>query len=542
MNFGVVSWLLGQICWLLAGAMIFSLPWSFPICGVVDAFDARGFWGITGAAVATATIGGLFAFFGYPHRKDPLYRKEAFAVVGLAWILATLLGSLPFLLSGTCGRKDSEGRAIPLGVIDAIFESASGFTDTGASVLTDVENPELVPRSVLFWRSQSHFIGGLGIIVLFVAILGVGSASRALMQSEIPALAQTRPYALSQHTAWAFAGIYLGLTFILVILLLFAGLSPFEALCHAFGTVATGGFSTRNASIAGFNNWTVELIIVLFMILGSTNFVLLYWLVHSEPKRLLVDPEFRTYLAVIALASVLVGVGGLASGDFSDPVVAVRKSVFQVVAIVSTTGFTIDDFDKWNTFSRAVLITLMFVGGCSCSTSGSLKVIRHLLLSKTLHLELERTFRPNVVRHIRLGTRVIQEPEIRVQILVYFSLIAIIFLTAWLALVAAEPDHRWSILAGVGPKEAGIRGGEPSTFAQPVDAVALRRAKLVDCASAVATCLNGVGPGLGIVGPARNFADLQPMSKLVLVAAMLLGRLEVYPILLLFSVRFWRRI
>ncbi|MCS7237334.1 MAG: TrkH family potassium uptake protein [Thermoguttaceae bacterium] len=522
--------------------MIFSLPWSLPIFGVVESFDPRGFWGIGGAAAATAAVGSLFALVGYKHRKDPLFRKEALAVVGLAWILATVLGALPFLFSRTCGRRDAEGRPVPLSLVDAIFESASGFTDTGASILTDVEDPQLVPRSVLFWRSESHFIGGLGIIVLFVAILGVGSASRALMQSEIPALAQTRPYALSQHTAWVFGGIYLGLTFILVILLVVAGLGPFEALCHAFGTVATGGFSTRNASIAAFGNWAVELFITLFMILGSTNFVLLYWLVYSQPKRLLVDPEFRTYLFVIALAILVVGGMGFALGDFPDPVTALRKSAFQVVAIISTTGFTIDDFDQWNTLSRAILLTLMFVGGCSCSTSGSLKVIRHLLLSKILRLELERTFRPNVVRHIRVGARVIQEPEIRVQILVYFSLIAIIFLAAWLALVAVEPDRQWASATGLAalPKSVESSSEPPGTV--HADPVALLRAKLVDCASAVATCLNGVGPGLGFVGPARNFADLQPMSKLVLVAVMLLGRLEVYPILVLFSLRFWRRI
>lgn len=540
MNLGIVLWLLGQICWLLAGAMVFSLPWSFPLFGVVDQFDGRGFWGVGGAALVTAAIGTLLGWLGYRHRGDPLYRKEALAVVGIAWILATLLGALPYLLSGTCGRRDATGRPVPLSVVDAIFESASGFSETGATVLTDVEDPELVPRSVLFWRSETHFIGGLGIIVLFVAILGVGSASRALMQSEIPALAQTRPYALSQRSAWAFGGIYLGLNVVLIVLLLAAGLGVFDALCHAFATVATGGFSTRNASIAAFDNWWVELIIIVFMILGSTNFVLLYTVIHSRPAQLVYDPEFRTYLAVIVTAMVCVVLAGIIAGDFPDFVTAMRQGMFQVVTIISTTGFTTADFDRWNTFSRAVLLTLMFIGGCACSTSGSLKIIRHLLLSKILRLELERVFRPNVVRHIRLGNRVIQEQEIRLQVLVYFALVGVIFVTAWLIVVAAEagPHPRHKVTPALTAADAPLQGSDQTGDAADVS---LRRVQLVDYASAVASCLNNIGPGLGVVGPARNFADLHPTSKIVLTVVMLLGRLEVYPILVLFSLRFWRR-
>ncbi len=540
MKLGIVVWLLAQICWLLAGAMVFSLPWSLPVLGAVDQFDARGFWGVGTAAVITAGVGALLALAGRRHRSEPLYRKEALAVVALGWILASLLGALPFLLSGTCTQKDGEGRPIPITILDAIFESTSGFTNTGATVLTDVEDLKLVPRSVLFWRAETHFIGGLGIIVLFVAILGVGSASRTLMQTEVPALAQTRPYALSQHSAWAFGSIYLGLTLILISLLLIAGLGLFDALCHAFATVATGGFSTRNASIAAFDNWAVEVITILFMILGSTNFVLLYMIVHSQPSRLFYDPEFRTYLGVILVAVSTVAVTGMIAGDFPDVITAIRRSSFQVVAIVSTTGFTIADYDQWSTLSRAVILTLMFVGGCACSTSGSLKIIRHLLLWKILRLELERTFRPNVVRHIRLGVRVIQEPEIRLQILVYFALVGVIFMSAWLILVAAEPDSQWSG-ATFRPPHASEQTTESSGAKEVRAGPGLTRVKLLDCASAVASCLNCVGPGLGLVGPARNFADLQPMSKIVLIVVMLLGRLEVYPILVLLSVRFWRR-
>jgi trk system potassium uptake protein TrkH len=542
MNFGVVCWLLGQICWLLAGAMVFSLPWSFPLLGEVKAFDYRGFFGILLATLMTAGIGAFLAFLGQKHRNQPLYRKEAMAVVGLGWILASLVGALPYLLSGTALGRDPLGKPVPMTVVDAIFESVSGFTDTGASVLTDVEDHELVPRSVLFWRSETHFIGGLGIVVLFVAVLGVGSASKALMQSEIPALVQTRTYALSQHSARAFGGIYVALTIILALLLMLAGLRPFDALCHAFGTVATGGFSTRNESIAAFQSWPIELIITVFMILGSTNFVLLYHVVLFGPGRLFSDPEFRTYLATISLAVSAVVLAGVIYGDFPDLLTGLRQSLFQVTAIISTTGFSVVDFDRWNGFSQAILLTVMFIGGCACSTSGSLKIIRHILLSKILSLELERTFRPNVVRHIRLGNRVIQEPEIRLQILLYFALIGMIFVAAWLALMAVEPDSTWHTTLMSKSDQSLVRSNMLlGPEGVPTGSHNLK-AKLIDCASAVATCVNSVGPGLGVVGPTKNYSQLQPASKLILAVIMLLGRLEVFPILVLLSPRFWRRL
>jgi trk system potassium uptake protein TrkH len=542
MNLGVVSWLLAKISWLLAVAMLFSLPWSFPWFGEVTHFELRGFLGVGAAACLTAAVGGILAFFGYKQRYQPLFRKEAMAVVGLGWILSTLVGALPFVLSGTATGRDDAGRPIPMSFVDAVFESASGFTDTGASVLSDVEDPELVPRSVLFWRSETHFIGGLGIIVLFVAVLGVGSASKALMQTEIPALVQTRTYALSQHSAWAFGSIYVVLTLSLVVALVLAGLRPFDALCHAFGTVATGGFSTRNASIAAFDNWMVEAIIAVFMVLGSTNFVLLYHVALFGPLRLVRDSEFRTYLGVIGVASVAVVLWGLVYGDFTDVFTALRRGIVQVICIVSTTGFTTADFDKWNGLSQAVLVALMFVGGCACSTSGSLKIVRHILLSKILRLELERSFRPNVVRHIRIGTKVIQEPEIRLQILLYFALIGVIFTSAWLALVALEPDEKWFPMNRPATCSFPNGAATASQTLPPLEEPSPQGRKLIDCASAVATCLNGVGPGLGIVGPTRNYLPLHPLSKLVLVVVMLLGRLEVFPILVLFSSRFWRRI
>jgi trk system potassium uptake protein TrkH len=542
MNLGVVLWLLGQICWLLAGAMIVSLPWSFPIFGEVSTFDYRGFFGLLSASLLTAGVGAILAFLGHRQREQPLYRKEAMAVVGLGWILASLVGALPYLLSGTALGRDRSGMAVPMTLVDAIFESVSGFTNTGASVLTDVEDRELVPRSVLFWRSETHFIGGLGIIVLFVAVLGVGSASKALMQSEIPALVQTRTYALSQHSARAFGSIYVGLTVILAIILMLAGLRPFDALCHAFGTVATGGFSTRNASVAGFGSWPIELIITVFMILASTNFVLLYHVVLFGPGRLLSDPEFRTYLTIISVSILAVTIAGLSYGDFPDLATGLRHGVFQVTAIISTTGFTVVDFDKWNSFSQAILLTTMFIGGCACSTSGSLKIIRYILLGKILSLELEKMFRPNVIRHIRLGKRVIQEPEIRVQILLYFALSASIFVLAWLALVAVESDRVWrpgnsrQWHSEIGLAMAGTQE------ARSLKSVQQGNSKLTDCASAVATCLNGVGPGLGMVGPSKNYAHLQLVSKFILCVMMLFGRLEVFPILVLFSPRFWRRL
>lgn len=527
--------LLGLIALLIGGSMALSLPWALPVFGQAEQFEVWGFLALLGAMAVCGVVGGLLVYLGRNTKGHRLYRKETIAVVGLSWLMATVLGALPYWLSGTryeLAVAGAPNRVCRMGFFDGIFESASGFSGTGATVLTDVEDPQLVPRSILFWRSETHFLGGLGIMVLFVAILGLGSAGKALMLTEMPGPSQESAYSRTQRAAWNFALIFIGLTAVLTLLLCLEGVlldvpdvTWFNSLCHAFGTIATGGFSTYNDSIEHFGSVGIEMTVTLFMILACTNFTLLCYLVLLQPRKLLGDVEFRVYLIVMLTVAVVVIVALGVSGGLDsqgEPVrysvgESVRYGLFQVVSIMTNTGFGTHDSDQWNSFSRGVLLVLMFIGGCAGSTSCSVKVIRYILLFKILWLELEQVFRPSVVRPVRIGGRPLENPDTRKDVLLYFGVFMVIFVIGWMALVALEPDSTWTEM------------GHPA------------REKLIDCASAVAATLNGVGPGLGIVGESENYAHFQGQSKFVLTWLMLLGRLEVFVILVLFVPRFWRR-
>ncbi len=524
MNKLLICRLLGVIALLIGASMVLSLPWAFPWFRQTEHFEARSFWALLGSMAVCGAVGGLLMHVGRTAKGVRLFRKEAMAVVGLSWLLATVLGALPYWFSATCvGVNDSEKR-MHMGPVDGLFESASGFSGTGATVLTDLENPDLVPRAILFWRSETHFLGGLGIMVLFVAILGMGSAGKALMQTEMPAPSQQSAHERTQRAAWVFAGIYIGLVAALTLLLRLQGVRLFDALCHAFGAIATGGFSTFNKSVEAFGNVGVEMTITLFMIIACTNFTLIYYVLIWKPGKLLADAEFRAYLLILALVTVAVigalwwmgGVDGEGQPVRYSLGESARYGLFQVVSMQTNTGFGTHDFDRWNGFGRGVLVWLMFIGGCAGSTSCSMKVIRHVLFLKIIWLELERVFHPSVVRHVRLGGRPLEDPDLRHNVLVYFGIILLIFVVAWLLLIAIEPDSTWA------------------------DAGRSSRDKLTDCASAVAATLNGVGPGLGICGESENYASFQWGSKFILMWLMLLGRLEVFVILVLFVPRFWR--
>lgn len=530
MNKLLICRLLGLIALLIGASMALSLPWAFPLFGQTDQFEARSFWALFGAMAVCGAVGAVLMYLGHKAKGARLLRKEAMAVVGLSWLLATALGALPFWFSATCRGLDASGDRIHMDLFDGLFESASGFTGTGSTVLTNVEDPDLVPRAILFWRSETHFLGGLGIMVLFVAVLGMGSAGKALMITEMPGPGQESTHERTQRAAWVFASIYVGLVALLTILLMIEKASLFDALCHSFGTVATGGFSTFNKSVEAFGSVSVEMTITVFMVIACTNFTLLYYVVIMKPGKLLADVEFRTYLMILAVVTVAVIVALWSSGGVDDqgrPIhyslgESCRYGVFQVVSIQTNTGFGTHDFDQWNGFCRGVLVWLMFVGGCAGSTSCSVKVIRHILFVKIIWLELERVFRPSVVRHVRLGGKPLEDPELRHNVLVYFGVILLIFVVAWLTLVAIEPDSTW------------VEADNLPRKCRP------EREKLTDCASAVAATLNGVGPGLGIVGESKNYASFHAGSKFVLMWMMLLGRLEVFVILVLFVPRFWR--
>ncbi|MGB9687963.1 TrkH family potassium uptake protein [Thermogutta sp.] len=514
MNFKLIAYILGIISLIVGGFMTASLPWSHPLFGQVDAFDWRGFAGTLGAVLVSILVGSLLLFVGRDARRDRLLRREALAAVALAWLLATILGALPFLFSGTA-RARQNGRIVRMSIFDALFESASGYSGTGASVLSDLEDPNLVPRSVLFWRSETHFLGGLGIVVLFVAVLGMGSAGKQLMRAEVAAPSQTSTHEQTRRAAIAFGSVFVTLNAILTGLLLLQGLSVFDALCHAFGTVATGGFSTYNDSIAHFKSPAIELTITIFMFLGCTNFALLYFAAKGNLHRLLYDVEFRVYAAIILIATLLTA--ACLFFEYPEykynPLMALRYSLFQCVSMQTNTGFATTDFDKWPPFAKGVLLVLMYIGGCAGSTSCSVKVIRYIFLFKILALELEQIYRPNVVRVVRIGQHPVTDTDLLKSILVYFAMILLVSVVSWLALLAFEPLSTWNEISGN---------------------------KLIDCLSAVAATLNGVGPGLGLVGPAANYGALHAPAKCVLTTLMLLGRLELFPLLVILNPRFWR--
>ncbi len=628
MNLRLVAKLLGIVTLLIGAAMIFSMPWAHPSLGTRDAaqialtgeFESRGFYALLWSVVCCLSIGAGLLWVG---RKSDgqLFRKEAMAVVGLSWLMATFLGALPFWLSATqlcpsvrfpessrepwvvvqglfgvrgwrslepleeneaglirrllaAGSRGLAAQAIqdidPSGValldqlaqrpewksllllpgdngpadrlqnyrirhirmsmVDSMFESQSGFSTTGATVISDLEDPVVVPHCVLFWRSSTHFLGGLGIIVLFVVLLGQGSVGKALMLAEMPGPSQESPMARMQHVAWSFAGIYVALNAVLTILLKLFGLTWFDALCHAFGTMATGGFSTYNASVGFFKSARIDYTIILFMILAGSNFTLIYLLTKRRPGKLLRDPEWRVYIGIILLATVAIMTVGNLHGDFILADVAaegagvplgtmwlqsLQYGLFQVVSIVTTTGYGTHDFDVWNDFGRGLLFVLMFVGGCSGSTGGGLKVIRQILFVKILRLEIEHSFHPNVVRPLRMGGEAITHQELRHNILVYFGFIIAIFVGSWLFLIATEPVATWN---GVDDN------------------------KLIDSASAVAATLNNIGPGLGTIGATQNYGHFTWHSKLLFIWLMMLGRVEIFVILCLFVPRFWRSV
>lgn len=530
MNLRLVSRMLGIVAWLIGLTMAFSLPVAWPEIGGQAEFEESGFWGLICSIVVSMLVGLLLRWLG---RDAPelLYRKEAMAIVGLSWVLATLLGGIPYYISDVTFRTIDD---VPqkMGITECLFESQSGFSTTGATVLTDIEREAWVPRCILCWRSSTHFLGGLGIIVLFVAVLGQGSAGKALMRAEMPGPSKEGSQERMQHTAWVFAAIYCGLTLILGVLLKLYGMTAFEAICHAFGTMATGGFSTLNGSLGGFESRLpgtyklIEYTVIVFMILAGTNFTLMYLTMMRKPQILFADPEWRTYIGIIVVATILVcTVGVLAEGEFNrdggkltgeEMETAFRDGLFQVVSIITTTGFGTADFDVWNNFSRALMIGLMFIGGCAGSTGGGMKVIRHILCIKVLGREIEHSFHPSVVRHIRLGGEAITDPELARSILVYFGLVALIFSASCLLLVGLETDEIWT------------DSGQP------------KENRLVDSASAVAATLNNIGPGLGIVGASQNYAAFSATSKLLFTFLMMLGRLELFAVLVLFLPSFWR--
>ena len=580
MSFSRICRFLSNLSFLIGAAMILALPWAFPFMGQTNAFDQRSFFALTESMLVCAAVGGILRFFGRktvlqdansqkdnavdrPYNPDDLYvrqerdpdattgrlpRRESIAIVGLSWILAGILSAFPFLFSHVIRDQDESGALIPMSVVDCLFESFSGVTGFGASVLNNVENPSFIPKAIQFWRCELHFLGGLGIMVLFVAILGGRSSGKSLMLTEMPRSSSDSPYAQARNTAMALLGVYISLNLILIFLLLLEGMPFYDALCHSFSCVATGGFSSRNESVASFHCGWIELTLAIFMFISSCNFTLLYFAGRIEKKKiemtapgdkerfkyefgiskLLSNTEFRTFFCVVVIAAILVSGSCWLHGDFlpagqennlswSSLGDSFRYGGFQVMTIISSTGFGLENYDVWNDFSRGILFALIFTGGCVGSTTCGLKFMRLIVLWKTLRIEIERVFRPNVVRVIHLqGKPVDDSDELRRSVLTYFAMYAMVFVIACVALLTIEPSTTWT--------------------SQGLD----RNDQMFDSITAVATAYNCVGPSFGITGVTQTFGVFHAPAKMLFIVLMLLGRLEIYILLVFLHPKFWK--
>ncbi len=441
-------------------------------------------WSFTVTAGAAILVGFLLVTFAKP-RTPVIYAKEGFFIVSASWILFSLIGALPFTLSGE----------IP-SYIDAVFETVSGFTTTGSSVLTDVE---ALSHGLLFWRSFTHWIGGMGILVFVLAVIpNISERSIHILRAEVPGPTVGKLVPRIKDTAKILYLIYVGMTAIQVILLLCGGMPLFDSLLHAFGTAGTGGFGIKADSLAGYSPY-LQWVITIFMFLFGVNFNVYYLILIRRFKSALKSTEFWVYLGIV-LGSILLICFNIYS-QYGTVEETVRHAAFQVSSVITTTGFATTDFDLWPTFSKGILLLLMFVGACAGSTGGGIKVSRVTLVFKQIRREFQRLLHPRAVKALRFEGRTVEEQTltgVNSYLGLYFLCFAVIFL-----IISLEPF------------------GLETNF------------------SAVAACFNNIGPGFGAVGPTASFAEYSNLSKIVLSAAMLLGRLEIFPLLIFFSPSSW---
>jgi trk system potassium uptake protein TrkH len=509
MSFAFVFYAVGALCVLFGLNMLPSIAWGMYF-GEHDAVGAL----LLAAGITTAT--GLAFALTLRGRYPQAGPREGFAVAALGWIVLAGFGALPFCIGGY----------IP-SYIDAYFETMSGLTTTGASILTcnggelatDIES---LPNCILFWRSYTHWLGGMGIIVLSLALLPLlGVGGMQIYRAEVPGPTADKLVPRVRETTKLLWGLYVLLSAAECLLLwLHPSMSLFDAMCHTFGTMATGGFSTHSASIGFFNSAYVDIVIIVFMLMAGANFALHYAALHGRLRAYTRDPEFLFYsvvvvIAVLVTAGCIVHILGVGS--------ALRSGAFQVVSIITTTGYTTRDFNVWPGVIRLLLLVLMFFGGCAGSTGGGIKNIRVFVLLKHAHVELRRLLHPQAIIPLRLGGRPVKESIVQ-SVLAFFVLYVGIFVLASLCMTAilnSDPD---AIEPGPGP--AGVSS----------DTV------LVTAASSVAATLNNIGPGLGHVGPGdpRAYSWIPPAGKVLLTMCMLIGRLEVFTVVFLFLPSFYR--
>lgn len=480
MNFRIILRVLGFLLFVEGMAMLLALFVSL----LYQEYDKTAFIFSSGICIL---LGGSIVLLTRKVQPD-IGKHEGYLIVSLVWIVFSLFGSLPYVISG----------AIP-DFTNAFFETMSGFTTTGSSVLTDIE---ALPHGILFWRSMTQWLGGMGIIVLSLAILPVfGIGGMQLFMAEVPGPTPDRISPRIRQTAKTLWAIYLVFTLSEVLLLWVAGMGLFDAVCHSFTTMSSGGFSTKQASVAHWPSPAIHYIITFFMILAGTNFTLSYLAIKGKFSRVIKDEEFRFYLFFILIFTVII-FGGLLISTHLKVETAFRDSLFQVVSIITTTGFATTDYLLWEPILYMLIFSLFFFGGSAGSTGGSIKIMRIVLLLKNSYFELKRMVHPSAVIPVKFNNNLV-DTKIITNVLAFFMFYFAIFAASTVVFSVIEPDMESAM-------------------------------------GAVATSLGNIGPGLGSVGPAETFIHIDPVGKWFLSFLMLLGRLELFTVLVIFSPSFWR--
>ncbi len=431
----------------------------------------------------------VFLLLGIRKPQDTtIYGKDGFIIIALAWILWSVFGALPFYISGE----------IP-SYIDALFETVSGFTTTGSTILTDIAS---MGKGMNFWRCFTHWIGGMGVLIFVMVIVSLEEKnSMHLMRAEVPGPETDKLVPHARESSRILYGMYLGLTIVQVILLLLGGMNLYDSIIHSFSTAGTGGFNNRNNSVAFYDSAYIDGVITTFMILFGINFNMYYFLLLKKVKAVFKNEEVRAYLGIIAVATAVITVNILKT--YGNIFTAFRYAVFQVASVITTTGFATADFNLWPELSKMILLTIMIVGACAGSTGGGMKVSRILILFKSIKQELKRLVHPKSVNIVKVNGKKVSEETLHA-VYIYFISYIVIFVGSVILISINNFDFATSL-------------------------------------TSVLTTINNVGPGIAAVGPVENFSAFSDFSKVVFCFDMLVGRLEIMPFLVLFSPDLWRR-
>ena len=478
MNFRIIAYIVGWVCNFQAIFMV--LP-----CITALVYQEHEFFAFLISMILCLIVG--IPLTARKPKNKVFYTKDGCVAVALSWLALCIFGSVPFVLSGSIPHP-----------IDAFFETVSGFTTTGSSILTDVE---VLPHCILMWRSFTHWIGGMGVLVFLLSLLPLaGGYHMNLMKAESPGPSVSKLVPKVQQTAKILYSIYIGMTFLQIVLLLIGNIPLFDTLCIAFGTAGTGGFGIKNDSMGSYSTYC-QIVTTIFMILFGVNFSAYYLILTKKIRQALKFEEVRYYFGIIAVAILVIGLNTMHL--FQNLGVSIQQAAFQVGSIITTTGFSSADFNQWPALSKTILVLLMFVGACAGSTGGGIKVSRILILCKAARKEFQLYLHPNAVKKIKMDQKTITHDILRS---------TNIYLTLYLLI-----------------------------FAVSVLLISLDNFDMTTNFTAVTATLNNIGPGLEIVGPMGNFSSFSYFSKCVLIFDMLAGRLEIFPLLLLFFKGTWKK-